>query len=173
MVAAVGSAQAAAAQVGNANTGPNPPSATFVSAVVTSDAITVGWIGDSRAYWLPESGAGAPMTVDDTLGGQLAAAGVEVSDDAPNLAALVRWIGADATDTAPHIAVFRPGGPGRVIVCSDGLYRYVTDAADLATRVPAGPPIDVARALVEFALESGGQDNVTVIVVPYPPREGS
>ncbi|APU20363.1 serine/threonine protein phosphatase [Actinoalloteichus sp. GBA129-24] len=37
----------------------DPPSCTFVSAVVTSTEITVGWVGDSRAYWLalpdPES----------------------------------------------------------------------------------------------------------------------
>ncbi|ASO19844.1 serine/threonine protein phosphatase PrpC [Actinoalloteichus hoggarensis] len=37
----------------------DPPSCTFVSAVVTSTEVTVGWVGDSRAYWLalphPES----------------------------------------------------------------------------------------------------------------------
>jgi PPM family protein phosphatase len=126
-------------------------------------------VGDSRAYWLADSGAAACLTVDDTLGGQLAAAGVKISDDAPNAAALIRWLGADATDTSPHIAAFQPTGPGRVIVCSDGLYRYAPEAEALAAATPAGPPIDVVRTLVQFALDAGGGDNVTVIVLPYPP----
>jgi serine/threonine protein phosphatase PrpC len=188
MVTAVGSAQAAAVEVADPNgPGANPPSATFVAAVVTPEAITVGWVGDSRAYWIPDGHLADPaalvldpvggldvarpicMTVDDTLGGQLAAAGVDVSDGAPNMAALVRWLGADATDTSPHVRVFTPAGPGRVIVCSDGLYRYAPDAAALAALTPSGDPIEVARKLVQFALDAGGQDNVTVIVVPYPP----
>jgi serine/threonine protein phosphatase PrpC len=172
-VVATGAAQAAAA--GAAGTGEsagshraNPPSSTFVSAVVTPDAVTIGWIGDSRAYWLGDSGESACLTVDDTLGEQLAAAGVAMSEAAPNAAALIRWLGADATDTAPHVAAFQPNGPGRVIVCSDGLYRYAAEAAELAAITPATTPIKTAQALVQFALDAGGGDNVTVVVLPYP-----
>jgi PPM family protein phosphatase len=180
-VAAVGAAQAAAAGAGpdaGAETrrggAANPPSTTFVSAVVTADAVTIGWVGDSRAYWLGDNGQNACLTVDDTLGGQLAAAGVKISDDAPNAAALIRWLGADATDTSPHIAAFLPTGPGRLLVCSDGLYRYAAEADELAAATPVGNPIDVARRLVQFALDAGGGDNVTVIVLTYPPEtEGS
>jgi PPM family protein phosphatase len=174
-VTAAGAAQTEAAAAGGSaatTTGraANPPSTTFVSAVVTPDAVTIGWIGDSRAYWLGDDGSSACLTVDDTLGGQLAAAGIDMSEDAPNAAALIRWLGADATDTAPHVAAFTPAGTGRVIVCSDGLYRYAADADDLAAATPSGPPIDVVRTLVKFALDAGGGDNVSVIVLPYPPR---
>lgn len=177
-VAAAGAAQAAAASAdpfaGDSRNGTgNPPSTTFVSAVVTPDAVTIGWIGDSRAYWLADSGESACLTVDDTLSSQLAAAGVKISDDAPNASALIRWLGADATDTAPHIAAFQPETSGRVIVCSDGLYRYASDAGELAAATPAGEPIDVVRTLVQFALDAGGGDNVTVIVLPYPPIAAS
>ncbi len=178
-VTAVGAAQAAAV-AGAGDTGldastssrrTNPPSTTYVSAVITPDAVTIGWIGDSRAYWLGDDGDAACLTVDDTLGEQLAAAGVPMSEDAPNAAALIRWLGADATDTAPHVAAFQPASPGRVIVCSDGLYRYAADAAELAAVTPAGTPIDTVRTLVKFALDAGGGDNVSVIVLPYPPRQ--
>ncbi len=182
MVTAVGSAQAAAADAAGGVTSANPPSSTFVAAVVTRETITVGWIGDSRAYWIPAPATDGPgadtdswsdearcLTVDDSLGGQLAAAGVELTDGAPNLGALVRWLGADANDTSPHVHVFTPDGPGRVIVCSDGLYRYTADAAALAAITPEGAPIDVARTLTQFALDAGGHDNITVIVVPFPP----
>ena len=178
MIAAAGAAQAAAAESGghgdrNRPGGmPNPPSTTFVAGVVTPDAITVGWVGDSRAYWIGDGGESACLTVDDTLAGQLTAAGVEVSEDAPNVNALIRWLGADATDTSPHVRAFRPEGSGRVIVCSDGLYRYASEAAALADITPTGSAIDVARHLVAYALEAGGGDNVTVTVLPYSPREG-
>jgi PPM family protein phosphatase len=176
-VAATGAAQSAAVtaagsadlETGPTNRRANPPCTTYVSAVVTPDAVTVGWVGDSRAYWLGDDGSAACLTVDDTLGGQLAAAGVPMADDAPNAAALIRWLGADATDPAPHVAAFQPATPGRVIVCSDGLYRYAPDGPDLAAITPPGPAIDTVRTLVKFALDAGGGDNVTVIVLPFPP----
>jgi PPM family protein phosphatase len=170
---AAAAAQDAAARAGASDSSPNPPSTTFVAAVVTDTEVTVGWIGDSRVYWVPDAGTpGGPacLTVDDTLAGQLGAAGVAVASDSPNAGALIRWLGADAADTEPHINAMAPRGPGRVIVCSDGLYRYVPEPAQLAAATPGGSPIDVASALVRLALAAGGQDNVSVVVLPYPPR---
>jgi serine/threonine protein phosphatase PrpC len=171
LAAATRAAQVAAALAAGAEPGPNPPSCTFVSAVVGPDAVTVGWVGDSRAYWLPEDGEPACLTTDDSLAGQLAAAGVPVAEapQAGPATALVRWLGADAGDTTPHVVTFAPDGPGRVLVCSDGLFRYRPAAADLAEVTPAKSPLDTARELVTFALDEGGHDNVTVIVLSYPP----
>ncbi len=170
---ATAAAQSAAALAAGDDANPNPPSTTLVAAIVTTAAVTVGWVGDSRAYWVPDAGTpGGPscLTVDDTLAGQLGAAGVAMAADAPNAGALIRWLGADATDTEPHTATLVPPGPGRVIVCSDGLYRYVPQPDQLADATPAGTPIDVASELVRLALQAGGQDNVTVVVLPYPPE---
>src|SRR6266508_3965951 len=121
-------------------------------------------------------GCGEPacLTVDDSLAARLVAAGVDVGVVAenPQGAALVRWLGADARDTEPHLHTFAPPGPGRVLVCSDGLFRYRPVVADLAAAMPDGAPLETARALVQLALNEGGQDNVTVAVVPYPPSPG-
>jgi serine/threonine protein phosphatase PrpC len=166
-------AQASAALVAGPEPGDNPPSCTFVCAVVTAEAVTVGWVGDSRAYWLPDGtgDAAACLTADDSLAGQLAAAGVEVPTRAqnPQVMALVRWLGADARDTVPHITTFTPAGPGRVLVCSDGLFRYRPEPADLAAATPRGPALATAGSLVRLALGEGGADNVTVVVLNYPP----
>ena len=174
--AATRAAQAAAALAGGPEPGPNPPSSTFVCAVVAPDAVTVGWVGDSRAYWLPDvaSHSGPTcLTVDDSLAGQLAAAGRSMPDDMPpsSGAALVRWLGADAPETTPHLYAFTPPEPGRVIVCSDGLFRYRPDAADLAAATPRDTALATARALVRLALDAGGQDNIAVAVLPYSPEE--
>ena len=93
--------------------------------------------------------------------------GLPISDEAPNAGALLRWLGADATDTQPHVNTFVPEAPGRVLVCSDGLYRYAPEPTDLAAITHTGAPIDVAQALVSFAVTAGGHDNVTVVVLPF------
>jgi serine/threonine protein phosphatase PrpC len=171
LLAATQAAQTAAAAAAGAQPGPNPPSSTLVAAVVTGTSITVGWVGDSRAYWLPvEPGEPVCLTTDDSLAEQLAAAGAGGSAP-PRVGAgtaLVRWLGADAPDTAPHLVTIRPELAGRVLVCSDGLFRYRPEPAALAAATPAGTPLSAARDLVQLALDAGGQDNVTVAVLPYP-----
>ncbi|GAA4261199.1 hypothetical protein GCM10022255_092910 [Dactylosporangium darangshiense] len=173
IIAATRAAQAAATVVAGSHPGPNPPSCTFVSAVVTADAITIGWVGDSRAYWLPD-GEGEPslLTVDDSLRNSLAARGVsgKTIDENPHAASLVRWLGSDATDTDPHLRTIAPDTPGRVLVCSDGLFRYHPVVTDLAAAVAAakGPPLAGAQYLTQLALDEGGHDNVTVVLAPYP-----
>jgi serine/threonine protein phosphatase PrpC len=31
-------------------------------------------------------------------------------------------------------------------------------------------PLDAAADLVKFAIDSGGLDNITVVLIPFPPR---
>jgi serine/threonine protein phosphatase PrpC len=81
--------------------------------------------------------------------------------------ALVRWMGADAPDTTPHLRTLTPSGPGRVLVLSDGVFRYRPDAPDLAAITPDKPPMDTARDLVAFALDQGGHDNITAVVIMF------
>jgi serine/threonine protein phosphatase PrpC len=165
-------AQAAATLAAGTDPGPNPPACTFVCAVVAEGNVTVGWVGDSRAYWLPESGQPACLTEDDSMAGKMRAEGANPADIPKGGAAvaLTRWLGADATDTDPRLAMFTPPGPGRVLVLSDGVFRYWPAAADLAAVTPAKPPLQTAAELVQLALGQGGHDNITAIVLPYPPN---
>ena len=173
---AVAAAQQALARLGEPGTG-DPPSATFVSAVLTAEAVTLCWLGDSRAYWLG-TGPGAEakrLTNDDSLAGEMVAAGLVSEDDAmslPGAHVVTGWIGADAAGGEPHVATFAPPGPGVVLLCSDGLWNYRPGAAELAElALPRAltDPLGAAVALVSFALEAGGMDNITVVLAPYPP----
>ncbi|HET9138755.1 PP2C family serine/threonine-protein phosphatase [Actinophytocola sp.] len=152
------------------------PSCTFVSAVVTPQRVTVGWVGDSRAYWLRTNGGGTDsrkLTVDDTIMAQLVDRGMPADEAARvfQAHALSSWIGADAGDVEPHVTTLEPDGPGVVLLCSDGLWNYVSEADELAARLPAGSgPLTAAAELTSVALELGGGDNVTVVVIPFPPR---
>ncbi|MDT0269209.1 serine/threonine-protein phosphatase [Streptomyces sp. DSM 44915] len=155
--------------------GRNSPACTIVSAVTAADQLIVGWIGDSRAYWVPRDGAGRParLTEDDSWAAQMVAAGLlsEAEAMADHRAhAITAWLGADAQEVEPHTATFRPDHPGTVIVCTDGLWNYA-DAAERMAELLAGTgpaPLPTAQQLVRYALDSGGHDNVTVAVIPFP-----
>jgi serine/threonine protein phosphatase PrpC len=150
------------------------PSATFVSSVITTAGVTVCWLGDSRAYWL-DSTAPAQLTTDDSVAAALVSAGIMSEEEAlasPNAHVVTGWLGAEDSGTTPHVCTFVPPGAGVVLICSDGLWNYQPDAAGLAERaLPAAltSPLATARALVQFANDSGGHDNVTVVLVPFPP----
>jgi len=173
--AGVAEAVAAVRDLVRSDDASNPPSCTYVSAVAAGDQITVGWLGDSRAYWLDDSGGSACLTSDDSWATHMVAAGLLAPQQAyadVRAHTLVRWVGADATDTQPRVRSFRPPGPGVVLVCSDGLWNYLPRAAAMAAEalpLAVTDPAGAARALTRFALDAGGRDNITVVVVPVPP----
>ena len=170
---AVGSAMAKVTELANAESTGTAPSCTFVSAVVTRDSLTIGWVGDSRAYWLATGGEtpSRPLTTDDTVFAQLVAAGMAPDEAARvfNAHALSAWIGADAGEVRPHVMTLSPVGPGALVLCSDGLWNYLPEADDLAAKLAGdAPPLTTAADLTQLAIELGGHDNVTVVVVPFP-----
>ncbi len=151
------------------------PACTFVSAIVRGNAVTVGWVGDSRAYWIPQLHTGsAPtrLTSDDSwLAGVVAAGTLSPAQAAADRRAhsITAWLGEDASQVNPHVVTIEPEGPGVVVVCTDGLWNYLDTVDELASALPAQAleaPLDAARQLVEIALQSGGHDNVTVAVLP-------
>ncbi len=156
--------------------GRNAPACTIVSAVTTGGTLVVGWIGDSRAYWVPEEEGAAParLTQDDSWAAQMVAAGLlsEAEAMADHRAhAITAWLGADAQEVEPHTRLFEPDRPGVVIVCTDGLWNYAETAEQMAHVVPGkarSAPLPSAQQLVRHALDSGGHDNVTVAVIPFP-----
>ncbi|MEE6265656.1 PP2C family serine/threonine-protein phosphatase [Streptomyces noursei] len=154
----------------------NAPACTFVGAVVGADLLTIGWVGDSRAYWIPDDRTAPPvrLTEDDSWAAQMVANNLMTAAEAnadERAHAITGWLGADAYEVEPHVAAFRPDGPGTVVVCTDGLWNYAEEAGALAAVLPLDAParpLQAARVLVEHALDGGGHDNVTVAVVPFP-----
>ncbi len=152
------------------------PACTFASAIVTDDAITVGWVGDSRAYWIPQRHTGsAPtrLTRDDSWLAQTLAAGALSPAQAAadrRAHAITAWLGDEADQVAPHVVTIEPEGPGVVVVCTDGLWNYLDTVDELSAALPADAleaPLNAARRLVEIALHRGGRDNITVAVLPF------
>ncbi|MEG3628695.1 PP2C family protein-serine/threonine phosphatase [Streptomyces poriticola] len=159
----------------------NAPACTLVGAVVTAGLLVVGWVGDSRVYWVPvdRSAPAARLTEDDSWAAQMVAAGLMNEAEAyadERAHAITGWLGADAYELEPHTTSFKPDRAGVVVVCTDGLWNYAEAAEEMAEAVPpdaAERPLHGARVLVGHALDGGGHDNVTVAVLPFPaPPQG-
>jgi serine/threonine protein phosphatase PrpC len=151
------------------------PSCTLVSAVCRGGDITVGWVGDSRAYWFDREEA-LQLTVDDSFAEEGIAKGLLTPEQAaksPFLHSITHWVGPDAPERPPRTVSLRPDRPGRLVLCTDGLWNYAPSAGELSKLIDALPdgaaPAAVARALADTANERGGHDNITVAVVDIDP----
>ncbi|CAM3753893.1 PP2C family serine/threonine-protein phosphatase [Nocardiopsis rhodophaea] len=171
-------AEAASAVADLAESTESAPACTYVSAVVPGNGgrITIGWVGDSRAYWLAGSPAATPsalLTRDDSWSEAMVAMRVMSPSEARVSVyahALTSWLGADNTACHGHTTAITPDGPGALVLCSDGLWNYFPDAAALSDAVPeaGADPLGAAQAFVRRALDAGGRDNITVVVIAVP-----
>jgi serine/threonine protein phosphatase PrpC len=151
------------------------PSCTLVSALCRGPEILIGWVGDSRAYWFA-SDESRQLTVDDSFAEEGVAKGLFTPEQAaksPFLHSITHWVGPDSPERPPRLAALRAERPGRLVLCTDGLWNYAPSAGELARLVEALPagaaPAAVARALADTANERGGHDNITVVVVDIDP----
>lgn len=174
-------AQAAAAAIPLTVGGEGPASTTFVATVVVPDQDAdlvrswTAWLGDSRAYWLHTSAEGelvvTQLTIDDSWGLDQIASGAMTEDVAladPRAQSITRWLGADAVGVESTIQAFEHDSGGTLLSCSDGLWKYVPTAAQLAELLAGETDADdnlaLAEALVKFANDSGGHDNTTIVI---------
>ena len=111
------------------------------------------------------------LTADHTAEAAAAAGTLDPAVAALRPGAITRWLGADG-DAEPEVVALSPGAPGALLLCTDGLWKYLPDAAALtAVALPAlsrGGALAAAAALTAAALSAGGADNVTVAVLPVP-----
>jgi serine/threonine protein phosphatase PrpC len=164
----------------------NAPSCTFTAVLVQPGLLVFGNVGDSRAYWIPEPGSGVDpvlLTTDDSLAQERIAAGVPraVAEAGPQAHAITKWLGPDTPDPVPSTGSSTIEGPGWVLACSDGLWNYASEAVRLQaliaelTKDVGSDPLLLAEALVAWACDQGGKDNVSVALARHTghPSEGT
>ncbi len=139
---------------------------TFTGALLDKERLLVAQVGDSRAYLL-HHGRIQQITRDHSLMADLIEAGQITPAEArihPNRSVITRAIGSDP-HTLPDIYELNVSAGDRLLLCSDGLNSMIEDdqIEDILRSTP--DPQKCADNLVEAALDAGGLDNVTVIVV--------
>jgi PPM family protein phosphatase len=164
-----------------------PPGTTIVAGFVYRRRLTIGWVGDSRAYWIGANGAEL-LTRDHSWAQELVARG-EMNEvdamDQPLAHALTRCLGPlDGGEREEHFASVQADvrsrelpGPGHLVLCTDGLWNYFPDPRAVAELVAAAGPdascAAIAGRLVVAALHRGGGDNVSVAVHRHPATASS
>ncbi len=123
--------------------------------------------GDSRAYLIRDR-ISLMLSEDHTVSSRLRAAGIDRGIDGPEPE---RWKGvltnalgmADDTRVATFVVPLYSGD--RLVLCSDGIHDYLSEVEVGQAVVSAESPARAAQRLVDLALERGGADNATCIVV--------
>jgi protein phosphatase len=126
----------------------------------------IAHVGDSRAYAVGKSGI-RQLTEDHTRVGELVRAGVITSAQArehPERSLLNRALGARSSVTVDVSDGPPLSQPCTFVLCSDGLSTHVDDD-EIRTTVTGRRPDEAAHDLTTLALQRGGIDNITVIVV--------
>jgi serine/threonine protein phosphatase PrpC len=140
---------------------------TLTAALVLGQQMTIGHVGDSRAYAIQFYGEGEALTRDHSLVKRLEELGRISSEEAavhPQRNVLYRALGQGEV-LEPDIFTTAFPQPGYLLLCSDGLWS-VLSASNLFNLVVTAKDLQSAcQKLVTAANEAGGPDNISVIVV--------
>ena len=121
----------------------------------------VGHVGDSRVYLIRDTEA-RQLTTDHTFAQKLLDQGILTPDRLARTSS-TKTCSSEVWGTGPRCQVdtlwldVRPGD--RLLLCSDGLSRYV-DAKGMVALSKAG-----AEAAIDAANKAGGRDNITCVVI--------
>jgi serine/threonine protein phosphatase PrpC len=139
---------------------------TLSAALIRGRRAFLAHVGDSRIY-RHRDGTLERLTVDHTVVEAARRKGLDIEDLEERYGGiLLRAVGTDPRlDVDTRVEIVEPGDT--LLLCTDGLWEPVAedDIADALER-PGGPHAAVA-ALVARALDRGGPDNVTCVVVRF------
>jgi PPM family protein phosphatase len=144
---------------------------TLTCLAVHANRMTLGHIGDSRAY-LYRDGALRRLTTDHNAAAELASEG-QIPPEAiathQSRHVLTRWLAPDTAHPDPELGALQTIPGDAFLVCSDGLHSMVDD--NEIQSVLAGSPLDdqaslqrVVDTLIDSANAHGGRDNISVVL---------
>lgn len=166
--------EAAHLAVLNAKHTDEPSACTLILALVEPGNITVGNVGDSRAYWLGDDGSAQLLSTDDSMAQARIMLGMsrEEAEQSKQAHSITKWLGRDASNVTPSLVTHQPRTNGWVLLCSDGLWNYASSAEEMSGLVSEtikrhGAPELVTESLVQWANDQGGRDNITAALARY------
>ena len=140
---------------------------TITAALVLGEQVTIGHVGDSRAYALYSAGRVEQLTHDHSLVKRLEELGHLNKEEAasfPHRNVLIRALGQGDTLDVDVFTVPFPHN-GSLMICSDGLWGVVADH-ELMRSLTEAPNLQRAcQNMVAAANTAGGPDNISVVLV--------
>ena len=140
---------------------------TCTAVSIVDHELSFAHVGDSRLY-LVRNDTISRLTRDHSYVGRLVESGIVRSEDAESHPQ--RHILTAALGSGKEVTPDKPDHPFRLeegdtlVLCTDGLWSLVGEQ-DIAGVVRSSTPAESCVALVKMALERGGPDNVTLLVL--------
>jgi serine/threonine protein phosphatase PrpC len=122
-------------------------------------------VGDSRCYRL-RNGELELLTKDQTMAQMMLDLGkLKPEDVDKSRLKNVLWSALGGSEASPDTLALPIEWQNRMLLCTDGLTKHVTDEEIKAHLGRDASSEEICRSLIALALERGGTDNVTVVVV--------
>ncbi len=159
----------------NRDTAPDMMGTTLTAALIANATAYIGNVGDSRTYLYRPSEGLKQVTRDHSEVARLVESGAIAAEEIythPKRNRIYRCLGERASvDMDLFTVSLIPGDV--LLLCSDGLWEMVRDPAlEKLIAASAHNPTQMSAILVQAALNHGGLDNISVVVVGYLQAEG-
>jgi protein phosphatase len=145
---------------------------TMTVALVEGSVVTIGHVGDSRAYLLRDDQL-TQLTQDHSLVAELVRSGrlsAKEAESHPRRSVITRALGTDS-EVEVDVLSLRAQDRDVFLLCSDGLTSMVSDEEIARLLLSARDDLDDAgKKLIAAANQSGGEDNITVVL--FEPEVG-
>lgn len=140
-------------------------STTAAVLLIDKDIATLAHVGDSRIYLLRHQEAKL-LTEDHTLGRVAQRQGLLSAESAARLRTISEAVGLrDDVEVDLRCMQLLPGD--RFMLCTDGLHEHLSTLAQVA-KLMSVPLKQIVQQAIALAIECGGADNITALVVEHP-----
>jgi protein phosphatase len=126
-------------------------------------------VGDSRAYRLDASGI-RQLTEDHSFLAEAIRSGRFSSEEAektPWRNAVTRAVGTEPELEVDFFGPFDANEPHAVVLCTDGVYRTLSDDNLRHVILTSARPEDAVRAVAKAAFDAGSDDNISIALVQF------
>lgn len=148
---------------------------TIVAMLLSGTSYQIAWVGDSRAYKI--NTAIEQITTDHSMIQELVDQGIiskKSAQDHPNRNVLTRALGGidDSVDLLGSLSGELKEKES-LLMCSDGLHSLVSNGRIGRVVTQSKGPQAAARKLLKLALDAGGTDNISIIIISPARAPGS